>query len=154
MKFKTALLSALIFMVSLSALAKVIPPRPFSLDRDVTVNGAVVPKGAYNLTVESKGTTARVTLWKDGRFVATAHGQWVRHGVKYVQDAVLLQVNSDGTRSLTEIRLAGSAKTIVIDSDNPIRRVSPAPDHNSGDSITRTPSQAPAPGSSGFSFWG
>lgn len=112
-------------MASISALAKVIPPRPFFLDRDITVNGATVPKGMYSLAVESKGSTARATFWKDGRFVATAHGTWVRHGVKYIEDAVLLKVNSDGTRSLTEIRLAGSTKTIVIDSDGPVQRIAP-----------------------------
>jgi hypothetical protein len=56
----------------------------------------------------------------------------VRHGVKYREDAVLLQVNSDGTRSLMEIRLAGSAKTIVLDNQNPILHISPTPNAGNG----------------------
>jgi hypothetical protein len=153
-KLKTVILSALFLMTSLSALAKVIPPRPFYLDRDVTVNGALVPMGTYTLTVESKGSSARATLWKEGRFVATAHGAWVRHGVKYVEDAVLLRVNADGTRSLTEIRLAGKKETIVIDGDGPVQRSTPASDRGSGNSITGTPAQGAAPGGAGFNFWG
>ncbi|HEX4643410.1 MAG TPA: hypothetical protein VH161_08075 [Candidatus Acidoferrales bacterium] len=154
MKSKTVLLSLLVLLMNVSSLAKVIPPRPFYLDRDVTVNGAMVPMGMYSLTVESKGSAARATLWKEGRFVATAHGTWVRHGVKYVEDAVLLRVNADGTRSLTEIRLAGSAKTIVIDGDGPIQRSAPAPNRGSGNSITGTPAQGTAPGGAGFHLWG
>ena len=154
MKFKTVLLSAVILMTNVSALAKVIPPRPFYLERDVTVNGALVPQGMYSLTVESKGSSVRATLWKEGRFVATAHGTWVRHSVKYVQDAVLLRVNADGTRSLTEIRLAGSTKTIVIDGDGPVQRSTPAPDRDSGNSITGSPVPEAGPGGAGFNLWG
>jgi hypothetical protein len=80
----------------------------------------------------------RATLWREGQFIATAHGTWVRHGVKYTENAVLLRVNSDGTRSLTEIRLAGSAKTIVIDSESPFLRLAPAPDSSGGSSSTET----------------
>jgi hypothetical protein len=120
-KFRIVLLT-LILLAGISASAKVNSPRPLFLDRDVTVNGAAVPQGIYSLTLASHGSSVRATLWKEGRFIVTAHGTWVRHGVKYAEDAVLLKVNSDGTRSLLEIRLAGSAKTIVIDDESPVRR--------------------------------
>src|SRR5579872_5185561 len=115
--------AVLVLMANLMVAAKVIPPRPFFFDRDVTVNGALVPQGMYKLVVESKGTSARATLFKDGRFVATAHGTWVGHGMRYKQDAVLLSVNPDGTRTLSEIRLAGTSKSILIDYEAPILRV-------------------------------
>jgi hypothetical protein len=127
MKFRTVLFSALVIFASISASAKVIPPRPLFLDRDITVNGAEVPHGIYTLALESHGASVRATLSREGRFIATAHGLWVRHGIKYAQDAVLLRVNPDGTRSLTEIRLAGSAKTIVIEDGDTIPRRIPAP---------------------------
>jgi hypothetical protein len=138
MKFRTFVLTALILTASVSACAKVIPPRPFFLDREITVNGAKVPQGMYTLTLESQGASVRATLWKDDRFIVAAHGTWVKHGIKYSADAALLRVNSDGTRSLTEIRLAGSAKTIVLDSESPVLRLSPAPDSTGGKSPTRT----------------
>lgn len=138
MKIRTAALSALILFASISASAKVIPPRPLFLDRDITVNGAAVPHGIYTLSLDSHGASVRATLLKEGRFIATAHGMWVRHGIKYPEDAVLLRVNSDGTRSLTEIRLAGSAKTIVIDDQNTIPRRAPAPGGGEGKSSDRT----------------
>jgi hypothetical protein len=136
MKFRTAVLGALILIAGLSASAKVVPPRHIFLDRDITVNGAKVPQGIYTLALDSKGASVRATLWKETRFIAEAHGTWVRHGIKYQEDAVPLKVNSDGTRSLTEIRLAGSAKTIVLDSENPILRLSPAPDNAAGNPST------------------
>jgi hypothetical protein len=124
--FKTLLPAAvLVLMANLVAVAKVIPPRPFFFDRDVTVNGALVPQGMYKLVVESKGTSARATLFKDGRFFATAHGTWVGHGMRYKQDAMLLSVNPDGTRTLSEIRLAGTSKSILIDYEGQILRAAP-----------------------------
>jgi hypothetical protein len=138
MKFRTVLLSALVIFAGISASAKVIPPRPLFLDRDITVNGAEVPHGIYTLALESHGASVRATLSREGRFIATAHGLWVRHGIKYAQDAVLLRVNPDGTRSLTEIRLAGSAKTIVIEDGDTIPRRIPAPGGSEGKSSARS----------------
>ena len=138
MKFQTVALTALIVFASIPASAKLIPPRPLFLDRDITVDGAQVPHGAYTLALESHGGSVRATLLKEGQFVATAHGTWVRHGIKYTEDAVLLKVNCDGTRSLTEIRLAGSAKTIVIDGPSVIHRIAPIAGGSEGKSSDRT----------------
>jgi hypothetical protein len=138
MKSRTAVLAALILIAGLAARAKVIPPRPLFLDRDITVNGASVPQGMYTLALESRGASVRATLWRGDRFIAAAHGTWVRHGIKYTKDAVLLQVNSDGTRSLMEIRLAGSAKSIVLDSESPVLRLSPGPDSRGANTSTGT----------------
>jgi hypothetical protein len=95
--------------------AKKNPPRPFSLPFVVILNGAQVPAGTYELTWETRGSAARATLWKDGRFVATAPGAWVKNGAKYSEDAALLRVNSEGSKSLVEIRIAGAAGAIVFD---------------------------------------
>jgi hypothetical protein len=95
--------------------AKKNPPRPFSLPFVVNLNGAQVPAGTYELTWETNGSAARATLWKDGRFVATAPGAWVKSAVRYSEDAALLRVNSEGSKSLVEIRIAGAAGAIVFD---------------------------------------
>ena len=97
--------------------------RPFFLRTAATLNGAEVPAGIYQLSWEAHSSTVRVTLSKDGRFIATAQGTWAKHGIKYPDDAALLRVNSDGSRSLVEIRLAGMKRTIVLDDRNPILRV-------------------------------
>jgi hypothetical protein len=116
MKLRFAVLPNLILLAaSYSVLAKNSPPRPINLHAAITLNGAKVPEGICDLTWDSANSAVRITLWKDGRFIATASGTWVKNGAKYTEDAVLLRVNRDGTRSLIEIRLAGIAKTIVLD---------------------------------------
>ena len=105
----------ILLLVNTPVWAKKNPPRPFRLRDAVILNGAQVPPGTYELTWETRSSTARVTLWKDGQFVATAPGAWVKNGVKYREDEALLRVNSDGTKSLIEIRIAGAARAIVFD---------------------------------------
>jgi hypothetical protein len=118
MKFKfVAQTIVILLLASFPARAK--NSRPFYLRTAVTINGAEVPPGVYDLTWESHNSIVRVTLWKDGRFIATAPGTWVKSGVKFSGDAALLRVNSDGSRALMEIRLAGEKKTIVLESVEP-----------------------------------
>jgi hypothetical protein len=113
------LLPVLILLLASSPLwAKKIPPRPFSLPVVVILNGAQVPAGTYGLTCETNGSAVRVTLLKDGQFVATAPGAWVKTGIKYPEDEVLFRVNPEGSKSLIEIRFAGMARAIVFDDTN------------------------------------
>jgi hypothetical protein len=115
MKFKLDVCTiTILLLVSFSAYAKT-SRRPFFLQTTVTMNGAEVPAGVYELSWESQNSKVRVTLWKDGQFFATAQGAWVKNGVQYPSDAALLRVNSDGSRTLMEIRLAGEKKSIVLD---------------------------------------
>lgn len=115
MKFRSVVQTIMILLlVSFAVWAKT-SRRPFSLRTTVTMNGAEVPAGNYELSWESQNSKVRVTLWKDGQFFATAQGDWVKNGVQYPTDAALLRVNSDGSRSLMEIRLAGEKKSIVLD---------------------------------------
>ena len=119
MKIKAATIAILFLLAAISpAAAKKNQTRLLFLETPVTMNGAEIPRGIYELTLQSSNSSVRVTLWKNGQFVATAPGVWAKSGVKYTENALLLRVNSDGSRSLTEIRLADSAKTIVLkDSD-------------------------------------
>jgi|SRR5579871_3811428 hypothetical protein len=116
---KAALLPVLfVFLASTSVLAKKDPPRPFKLPAVVTLNGAQVPAGIYELNLETQGSAVRVTLLKGGQFVATAPGVWVKTGIKYSEDEVLLRVNAEGSKSVIEIRFAGAARAIVFDDTN------------------------------------
>jgi len=117
MKSKTDVhitIALILLAMSFPVAAKKNPPRPFQLREAVILNRAQVPPGIYELTWETIGSTARVTLRKDGKFVATAEGVLVKNGIKYGEDQALLLVNSDGTKSLIEIRIAGEAKAIVF----------------------------------------
>lgn len=116
---RAILLPVLILLFSTSLVwARKNPPRPFLLQEVVILNGAQVPPGIYQLAWETQGSEVYVTLGKDGQVVAAAHGVWVKNGEKYAEDAALLRVNSDGSKSLIEIRIAGGAKAIVFDHTN------------------------------------
>jgi hypothetical protein len=125
MNTKVAAFIALILLTAtVPVRAKKIPPRPFFLRTPVNLNGAEIQEGLYELTLESGDSVVRVTLWRDGQFFATAPGIWVKNGSKYTEDSALLRVNSDGSRSLIEIRFAGTAKTIVLNRPEATIRVS------------------------------
>ena len=125
MKVRIAVLIVLIFLAaSLPVSARKNAPRPFFLETSVTMNGAQIPEGMYELNVEPSGSGVTVTLFREGQFFASARGVWVKSGVKFKQSAVLLRVNSDGTRSVIELRLAGATKSIVLTDPEPIIRVS------------------------------
>jgi len=104
--------------------AKKNPARPFLLQTPITMDGAEIPQGMYQLALESSNSSVRVTFWREGQFIATARGVWVKSGMKYTENSVLLRVNSDGSRSLIEIRLAGTAKTIVLNASDTVFRLS------------------------------
>jgi len=124
MKSRIAVLSALIFLAaSLRTPARTRPPQPFFLETSVTMNGVQIPEGMYKLSVETSGSAVVVSLFREGQFFASVRGVWVKSGVKFKENAVLLRVNSGGTRSLIEIRLAGATKTIVLDNREPVIRV-------------------------------
>ena len=113
---KVVLPIALILLVPTSPVwGKKNPPRPLRFPYVVNLNGAQVPAGTYELTWETQGLAARATLWKDGQFVATAPGAWVKNGVKYSEDEALILLNSEGSRSLVEFRIGGTARAIVFD---------------------------------------
>lgn len=115
MKFKAIVPVLLIFMtVNVSARARKNDSRQFFLRNDAVMNGVEIPAGMYELTWEVHNSTVRLTLLKDGKFFATAQGAWVKNGSKYPEDAVLLRLNSDGSRSLIEIRLGGTERAIVL----------------------------------------
>ena len=80
----------------------------------IIVNGALVPSGIYRLTWETHATSVNIAIWKGATFMAGGEGAWVKEGTRFPGNAILLRVNSDGSRSLAEIRLAGFNKSIVL----------------------------------------
>ncbi len=139
MKFRSITLSVAVLVAGVSAYAKLIPLRPFFFDREISVNGVDIPQGMYTLSLDTQGSSVIVTLLKEGKFVANARGTWVKHGVKYSENAVLLRVNPDGSRSLLEIRLSGLAKSIMLDDVTQVLRVPPGQDHTAANDGRRTP---------------
>jgi hypothetical protein len=125
MKFKSAALILILFATYAATRSKEMPRRPFYLQTPITVDGAEIPPGMYEFVVEFDRSNVRVSIWHLGRFFAAARGTWVKSAIKYSEDALLLHVNSDGTRSLIEIRLAGDSKTILLGGSSQFVRLAP-----------------------------
>jgi cell division protein FtsN len=80
----------------------------------LTVNGAHLPVGDIVITWESYAPDAVVKFEKDGSVIGTTDGKWEQHGVKYGDDAIVYRKNSDGSRTLLEIRFAGMSQALVF----------------------------------------
>ncbi len=114
MKYQRLLAVLMLLIAGTPAWGKKNPSRQFMLREEVELNGTQLPAGIYELAWETQGPSAHLTLSKDGKCVATAQGAMVKSGMKFAEDAALLLVNSDGTKSLIEIRIAGATKAIVL----------------------------------------
>ena len=84
-------------------------------DSVVAPTGAEIPAGAYEVTYKSHSPTATVTFKQGKRVVATVDGKWVDRDVEYKNNAIVYQVNPDGTRTLFEIRFAGRKQALLLD---------------------------------------
>ena len=104
---------ALILAGSASALAK--DAYKLTLRYDMTLKGTQLTPGEYGISWVAHSPDATVTVASKNTVVATVQGRLVDAGSTYTRNAVLYDENADGTRTIREIRLAGSNKTIVFD---------------------------------------
>jgi hypothetical protein len=88
--------------------------RPFTLNSPVTLNGTRTPPGDYIISWESSLDDASVKLLHNDLLVASANGRWVRRDVKYPRDAYVYRRNTDGSRTLVEIRFGGTRQALVF----------------------------------------
>jgi PilZ domain/SPOR domain len=80
----------------------------------LTLNGARLPVGDLVITWESYIPDAIVKFEKGGSVVGTTDGKWEKRSVKYGDDAIVYRKNSDGSRTLLEIRFAGMSQALVF----------------------------------------
>jgi hypothetical protein len=80
----------------------------------VSLNGAQLAAGEYQINWVSHSPEATVTFVKSKSVAATAEAKWVERNVKYRSNSVLFETQADGSRILTEIRLAGMSRALVF----------------------------------------
>ena len=88
--------------------------RTFTFFSGLTVNGTHTPIGDCVISWESYVPDAIVKFEKDGSVLGTTEAKWVRRVVRYEDDAVVYRKNSDGSRTLLEIRFAGMSQALVF----------------------------------------
>ena len=91
--------------------------RDFTLPRTLKVGGTHLPVGSCLISWESYTPDAIVKIEPDRGMGVTVEGRWVNDGVSYTQDAVVYQTNSDGSRTLVEIRFSGMRRALVFGSN-------------------------------------
>ena len=90
--------------------------RDFRLPPALKVAGMHLPVGDCVISWESYTTDASVKIEDSKGMGVTVEGRWAKQGVRYNEDAIVYQKNSDGSRTLIEIRLAGKGQALVFGS--------------------------------------
>ena len=135
------------FLVVQAATAFAKDTRRVKVVYPASVGGTTLTAGEYKLQSNTKGSDATINFVKGKSVVATAHGQWVNRDAEYDQDAVIYDKASDGSRSIIEMRFAGSKRALVVSG-------STAEANSAGPTPTPATESAPAtpaakPGSAG-----
>jgi hypothetical protein len=81
---------------------------------DVTINGKVVPAGEYSLNWEGSGPNVQLNILKGKKIVATTTAKRVDVDKSPESNAAVVKGNDDGTKSLSEVRLAGKKYVFVL----------------------------------------
>jgi hypothetical protein len=88
--------------------------RDFTLPRTLEVGRTHLPVGSCLISWESYTPDAIVKIERDRGMGVTVEGRWVNHGVSYTEDAVGYHTNTDGSRTLVEIRFSGMRRALVF----------------------------------------
>ena len=85
------------------------------LDHDIVLHGKALPAGKYVVEWKSHSPEATVQFLQRYRVVLFAEGRVERRHRIYDHDSVVYNEQPDGSKSLIEIRFAGSNKVLVFD---------------------------------------
>jgi len=134
---------AILLMAGVSAFAK--DSRDVKVAYPASVGGSTIAPGQYKVRWDGNNADPEVILLKGRKVVAKAHGQWVDRSVEYNQNSVVYDTQAGGSRSILEMRFAGSSKVLVFGGE------SSAQGHSGSAPSSESAPAAPAgkPGKSG-----
>lgn len=85
-----------------------------TLNQTAALNGSAIPAGSYNVTWSADTGDPTVSFVKGKETVASAQAKWVDRSTKYDENEVLYSNDSDGNRTIIEIRFAGMSRALVF----------------------------------------
>jgi hypothetical protein len=88
--------------------------RKVNLGKAVTIHGTQLAPGNYQVSWETHSPEATVTFTHKKAVVATAEGKLVERPTKYENDSVVYSDNDNGSRTIIEIRFAGSNQVLTF----------------------------------------
>ena len=80
----------------------------------ITVSGQQVPAGDYKVSWEGTGSNVEVSILQGSKVVAKTSGRVVDLNESSRYDGAVLRKNSDGTRTLSEVRFSGKKQALAI----------------------------------------
>ena len=108
----SALSVALLLASGIPALAK--HSATVTLYRDLVLNGTSLPAGKYTVQWQTHSPEATVEIVRHHQVVLSTEGRVEERSKGYDHDAVVYNTAEDGTKSLVEIRFAGSSNVLVF----------------------------------------
>ena len=110
------LILAAVASLTASARGSSKPSKTFTVDQAASLKGTNLSPGSYKVSWETHSSEATVTVasTKDGKVVATVPAKIVDRGVKYDRNAVVYDEGANGSRVISEIRLAGTTEALVF----------------------------------------
>ena len=81
---------------------------------NVTVNGKHLSPGNYSLRWDGSGPDVQLNIVKGKNIVATTSAHVVNSEKSPDRDSAILKLNSDGSKSLSEIRFSGKKYALAI----------------------------------------
>ena len=109
---RSVLLAALLLASSIPALAK--NSRAVTLPHDAVVSGTNLPAGRYIVRWEARSPEASVEFVQNHKVVLSTVGRIEERKGRNDRDAVIYDTASNGSVSLTEIRLGGLREALVF----------------------------------------
>lgn len=103
---------ALILASSVLGFAK--DSQTIALSHDAVVHGTMLRAGQYTIQWKDHTSGATVEFARGKKVVLTTEGKLEDRRHKFDSNAVVYATASDGTNTISEIRLAGSSEVLVL----------------------------------------
>jgi hypothetical protein len=88
--------------------------RTVALSHDFVLSGTSLPAGTYVVRWEAHSPQATVEFARGHKVVLSTEGRIENRGKTYHSNAIVYDTASDGARTISEIRFAGSSEVIVF----------------------------------------
>jgi hypothetical protein len=116
-KISKGLLLGLAFLLATSGFAAT-NKGSLQVSDPLTVNGKQLPTGDYTVTWDGAGPNVELNIMRGKNVVATVPAHMVDLEQSPNRDSLVTNVNSDGRKSLNEIRFGGKKFALAINAES------------------------------------
>jgi hypothetical protein len=117
-KISKGLLLGLALLLAASVFAANNNKGSMQVTDSVTVNGKQLPAGEYTVKWDGAGPNVELNILQGKNVVATVPARMVDLEQSSNRDSVITNVNSDGRKSLNEIRFSGKKYAFAINAES------------------------------------